>query len=89
VHEPDPSPLGHMPVNTGSTPDGAELSVTDTPDTGPFSADTCTLKDAVCPGLTLDWEFWTLTHSSAGLTADAAAAAEAEEEEAGDAEAVA
>jgi hypothetical protein len=84
VHVAAPSPPGHRPVNTGSRPGSAELSVTDTPDTGPFSADTCTVNDTAWPGSTLDPEFWTLTHSSTGVGAEDGASTVAEGEEAGD-----
>jgi hypothetical protein len=61
----DPSPLGQRPVKTGCSPAGAPVSVTDTPDAEPFTAQTCTANDAAWPVLMLDWEVWTLTHSSA------------------------
>jgi hypothetical protein len=38
VHVADPSPPGQRPVNTGTSPCGAPVSVTDTLDAGPFSA---------------------------------------------------
>ena len=45
------------------------MSVTDTPEAEPFTAQTCTVYDAAWPLLILDWEVWTLTHSSAWVEA--------------------
>ena len=64
VHVADPSPPGQRLVNTGSSPCGAPVTVTETPGAGPFSAETCTMKEAVWPSLMLDSLAWTLTHSS-------------------------
>ena len=76
VQEADPSPLGQRPVNAGSSPCGVPVSATDTPDTGPFSAQTSTVYDAAWPRVTLDWEFWTLTHSNtAGAVGEGVVAA--------------
>lgn len=59
-------PLGQRLVNSGRWPAGAAVSVTVTPDAGPFSAQTCTVNDAVWPRLMLDCVPRTPTHSSAG-----------------------
>ena len=65
----DPSPLGQRPVKAGASPAGDPVSVTVTPDAEPFTAQTCTVYDAAWPLLMLDWEVWTLTHSSAWVEA--------------------
>jgi hypothetical protein len=65
VHVAAPFPLGQRLVNAGCSPWGAAVSVTDTPDAGPFWVETCTVKDAARPGLTLDADVWTLTHNCA------------------------
>jgi len=67
VHVAVPFPLGQRLVNSGCWSWGVAVSVTDTPEAGPFSAETCTVYDAAWPGLMLDWDGWTLTHSSAGF----------------------
>jgi hypothetical protein len=72
----DPSPLGQRPVKTGCSPAGAPVSVTDTPDAEPFTAQTCTVNDAAWPVLMLDWEVWTLTHSSAWMVVGEGVAAD-------------
>jgi len=61
----DPSPPGQRPVKSGASPAGDPVSVTDTPDAEPFTAQTCTVYDAAWPLVMPDWEVWTLTHSSA------------------------
>ena len=43
VHEAAPSPLGHKPLNVGCAVAGAAVSVTDTPDAGPFCVQTVTV----------------------------------------------
>ena len=65
VHVAEPSPPGQRLVNTGSSPCGAPVSVTATPEAGPFSAETCTVKEAAWPRRMPDSDAWTLTHSSA------------------------
>ena len=61
----DPFPPGQRPVNVAAWPCGAVASVTDTPDAGPFWAETWTVNDAAWPRLMPDWDACTLTHSSA------------------------
>jgi hypothetical protein len=60
----DPFPLGHRPVKVATWPCGAALSVTDTPEAGPFWAETCTVYDAAWPRVIAGSEAWTVTHSS-------------------------
>lgn len=43
VHEAEPSPLGHKSLNVGCVVAGAAVSVTDTPDAGPFCIQTVTV----------------------------------------------
>jgi len=72
-----PFPPGQRLVNSGTSPCGAAVSVTDTPEAGPFWAETCTVKDAAWPGLMPDSDAWTLTHSSAADEDEAAGDADA------------
>jgi len=65
----DPSPLGQRPVKAGTSPVGDSVRVTDTPDAEPFTAQTCTVYEAAWPLVMLDWDVWTLTHSSAWVEA--------------------
>ncbi len=52
-------------VNVGFWLEGWATRATDTVAAEAlFSVETCTMKAASCPGLTLDCERWTLTHSS-------------------------
>lgn len=71
VHAAVPFPLGQRLANSGCWPWGVAVSVTDTPEAGPFSVETCTVYDAAWPGLMLDWDGWTLTHSSVGFEDEA------------------
>lgn len=50
----DPFPPGQRPVNRAACPCGAAASVTDTPDAGPFWAQTWTVNDAAWPRLMPD-----------------------------------
>ena len=60
-----PSPLAQPLVNDGFWLDGWATRATDTFAADPlFSVETCTVKAAFCPRLTLDCERWTVTHSS-------------------------
>jgi hypothetical protein len=43
VHVADPFPPGQRLVNSGSSPCGSPVSVTETPEAGPFSVETCTV----------------------------------------------
>jgi hypothetical protein len=43
VHVADPSPLGQRLVNSASSPCGAAVRPTSTPEAVPFSAETCTV----------------------------------------------
>jgi hypothetical protein len=43
VHEAEPSPLGHKSLNVGCAVAGTAVSVTDTPDAGPFCIQTVTV----------------------------------------------
>jgi hypothetical protein len=65
-HEAVPSSLAHPLLNVGFWLDGCAVSATDTSEADPFSVQTCTTYPAVWPVLMLDWERWTLTHSSGG-----------------------
>jgi hypothetical protein len=58
--------LAHPLLNSGFWLDGCAVSATDTSEADPFLAETCTTYPAVWPGLMLDCERWTLTHSSGG-----------------------
>ena len=66
-----PFPLGHWLVNSARWPAGAAVSVTVTPDAGPFWAQICTVNDAVWPRSMLDFVPWTPTQSSAADDAGA------------------
>ncbi len=60
-----PSPFAQPLVNVGFWLDGWAAMATDTLLADPpFSVETCTTKAAAWPRGTLDWERWTLTHSS-------------------------
>lgn len=73
-----PFPLGQRLVKVADWPEGAAVSVTDTPEAGPFSAETCTAYAAAWPALTLVAEACTLTHSSPWNEAGAVAEGEGE-----------
>ena len=64
-----PSSLAHPLLNSGFWLDGCAVSATDTSEADPFLVETCTTYPAVWPRLMLDWERWTLTHSSGGAVA--------------------
>lgn len=64
VHFAVPSPVLQPLVNVGSRLDGSVPRARDTPEAGPFSVDTCTVKDALWPRWILAWERWTVTQSS-------------------------
>jgi hypothetical protein len=66
VHEAFPLPLAQPLVNVGFWLAGWVVSVTVTPEAGPFCVEIVTAYLAACPRLTLDWEVWTVTHSETG-----------------------
>jgi hypothetical protein len=78
-----PFPLGQRLVKVAGEPEGAAVSVTETPAAGPFSTETCTAYAAAWPPLTLVPEACTLTHSSPGEEAGAVAEGEADGEAVG------